>query len=62
MSDSISIPIISSGGIGSSNDAIKMLKNSNIDAFAIASILHYELEEIKDIKHALLDNNIRVRL
>jgi imidazole glycerol-phosphate synthase subunit HisF len=62
VSDSISIPIISSGGIGNSGDAIKMLKNSNIDAIAIASVLHYELEDIKDIKHALLENNIRVRL
>ena len=62
MSNSISIPIISSGGIGNSGDAIKMLKNSNIDAIAIASVLHYELEDIKDIKHALLENNIRVRL
>ena len=62
VSESISIPIISSGGIGSSNDAIKMFKNSNIDAIAVASILHYGLEDIKDFKLALLDNNIRVRL
>jgi cyclase len=62
VSDSVSIPIISSGGMGNSNDAIDLLKNSNTDAIAIASVLHYGLESIQDIKRTLLDNEIRVRL
>ncbi len=62
VSDSVSIPIISSGGMGNSNDAIDLLKNSNTDAIAIASVLHYGLEDIQDIKRTLLDNEIRVRL
>jgi len=39
-----------------------LLKNSNTGAIAIASVLHYGLENIQDIKRALLDNEIRVRL
>jgi imidazole glycerol-phosphate synthase subunit HisF len=62
VADSVSIPIISSGGMGNSGDAIHLLKNSNTDAIAIASVLHYGLENIQDIKRALLDNEIRVRL
>lgn len=62
VSNSVSIPIISSGGMGNSRDAIHLLKNSNIDAIAIASVLHYGLEDIQDIKRTLLDNEIRVRL
>ena len=62
VSEAISIPIISSGGMKNSDDAVELLLNSNIDAIATASTLHYKLESIYDIKHKLTQNNIKVRV
>ena len=62
VSNRVSIPIIASGGMGESNDAIRLIHNANIDAIAIASVLHYKLESIQNIKHSLAKNKIRVRI
>jgi len=58
----ISIPIIASGGMGNSLDAVALLKGANIDAIAMASILHYQIESIHNIKRTLIDSNFKVRL
>ena len=58
----VSIPVIASGGAGSSNDVIKLCKNTNCDAVAVASLIHYGVENISDIKNKMKDNNIGVRL
>ena len=62
VSAAVSIPIISSGGMKSSNDAINLLKASKIDAIATASTLHYDLESIQGIKKNLINNDIKVRV
>ena len=62
VSKSVSIPIISSGGMKNSDDVIELLLNTNIDAIATASTLHYKLESINDIKQKLIQNNIQVRI
>ena len=58
----VSIPIIASGCMGKSTDAVKLLKDADIDAIASASVLHYKIESIKEIKQTLFENNIRVRI
>ena len=62
VAESISIPIIASGGMGCSADAVKLSKNADIDAIATASVLHYKIESIQEIKNTLLKNDILVRL
>ena len=62
VSSIVSIPIIASGGMKCSRDAIVLLENSQIDAVAMASTLHYKLETIEAIKHQLSENNIKVRV
>lgn len=62
LSKRTNIPIIVSGGAGSSNDIVKLCKNSNCDAVAVASLIHYGIENISDIKANLKRNNIGVRL
>ena len=62
VAESISIPIIASGGMGRSADAVKLSKNADIDAIATASVLHYKIESIQEIKNTLLKNDILVRL
>tara|TARA_B100001057_G_C22721603_1_gene899936 strand:+ start:271 stop:1032 length:762 start_codon:yes stop_codon:yes gene_type:complete len=47
------IPVISSGGGGKKEDLANAIANSDIDAIAIASILHYNIESINDLKNYL---------
>jgi cyclase len=62
VSNQVSIPIIASGGMGKSSDAVKLTKHANVDAIAIASVLHYKLESVQNIKSSLAENKIRVRI
>jgi len=62
VSQVVSIPVISSGGMKNVGDAIELLKESNVDAFATASSLHYDLESIGNIKQKLIRNGINVRV
>jgi len=59
---SVSIPVVASGGMGKCQDAVELIKHANIDAIAIASVLHYKTESVKDIKIALHNNQIKVRI
>ncbi|QKJ22261.1 imidazole glycerol phosphate synthase subunit HisF [Poseidonibacter lekithochrous] len=61
VSEIVSIPVISSGGMGKLNDAVDLLKKTKVDAISIASVLHYNIESISEIKNNLIDNNIKVR-
>jgi cyclase len=63
VSTKVSIPIISSGGAGSKDDVSDVFLNSNIDAVAIASLFHYNLESVKSLKEFLFnEKNINVRI
>ena len=57
----VSIPIIASGGMGKSEDAVSLIKGANVDGIATASVLHYEIESIQEIKNKMLKNHINVR-
>ena len=54
----VSIPIIASGGMGNIKHGIELLSNANVDAIATASIIHYNIDTIKNIKKSFIDNNI----
>lgn len=63
VTDVISIPVISSGGAGKASDIIDLLEYTDIDAVAIASILHYQLYDIDYLKKYLYKNkttNVRL--
>jgi len=61
VSEITTLPTISSGGAGSCEDIIELCKNADIDAVALASILHYKISTIDEIKQTLLKNEIEVR-
>lgn len=58
----VSIPIIASGGMGDIKHGVELLTNSNVDAIATASVIHYNIDTIKNIKKSFIDNNIKVRI
>ena len=61
ITDSVRIPVIASGGAGSVDQIVRLVKETNVDAIALASLLHYKLVEISEIKSSLLAHGIEVR-
>jgi len=60
--DSVSIPVIASGGCGKPDDMVDVFKKSNVDAALAASIFHYETHGVKGVKEYLKEKTIPVRL
>ena len=60
--DSVSIPVIASGGCGKPIDMIDVFRESNVDAALAASIFHYETHGVKGVKSYLKEKGIHVRL
>ena len=58
VSEVVNIPIISSGGAGDNKDVANVIENSEIDAVAIASLLHYKIETVKTLKEFLVKSVI----
>ena len=61
VSESVSIPVIASGGMGNLEHLGKVIEESSADAVAMADILHYERSTIEDIRSYCLNNNFNVR-
>jgi imidazole glycerol-phosphate synthase subunit HisF len=58
----VNVPVIASGGAKNSTDIIELCKNNKrVNAVAIASMLHYNLESLKDARKNLLHHNIICR-
>ncbi len=60
--DSVSIPVIASGGCGTPEHILKIFKKTNVSGALVASILHSNAYSIYEIKKFLNNNNIYVRL
>jgi imidazole glycerol-phosphate synthase subunit HisF len=60
--NSVSIPVIASGGCGKPDDMVDVFKESNVDASLAASIFHYDTHGVNGVKSYLNDNKIPVRL
>jgi cyclase len=61
ISKSLSIPVIASGGCGNLNHMSETFQNTDISGIAIASILHYDVISIKEIKNHLNHEGIKTR-
>ncbi|WP_041139568.1 imidazole glycerol phosphate synthase subunit HisF [Beduini massiliensis] len=55
------IPIIASGGCGSIEDIVDVFKKTDCDAALVASLFHYGVSTINEVKERLKENNIPVR-
>ena len=61
--DAVKVPVIASGGAGSSRDFVDLFKEiPDIDAGLAASIFHFGEVEISDLKRELLAEGILVRI
>ena len=61
VSNSISIPVIASGGAGSLDHLKDAILVGDADAVLAASIFHYSIYSIMDVKDYLKNNGVLVR-
>jgi imidazole glycerol-phosphate synthase subunit HisF len=59
--DTVNIPVIASGGAGSMDDILMVLKKGKADAALIASLFHFGIYTIEDVKKYLKNNGVEVR-
>ena len=56
------LPIVFSGGIGQLDHLLQLKNFSDCNAIAVATLLHYNLVKISDIKKVALKNKIKIRV
>ncbi|MCX6730662.1 MAG: imidazole glycerol phosphate synthase subunit HisF [Candidatus Roizmanbacteria bacterium] len=61
ISESVAIPVIASGGAGTKEDFMAVLKEGKADAALAASLFHFGEFSISEVKEYLIDNKIEVR-
>ncbi len=61
VAEAVSIPVIASGGAGSARDFIEVFRDGRADAALAASIFHFGLENIAELKRELRDAGVPVR-
>ncbi len=62
IADKVNVPIIASGGAGEPKHIHALIDQTNINAFACASVLHYNKYSLLDLKMALNDYGLSVRI
>jgi len=61
VAEAVSIPVIASGGAGSARDFIEVFRDARADAALAASIFHFGIENISQLKRELYDAGVPVR-
>jgi cyclase len=61
VAEAVSIPVIASGGAGSARDFVEVFCDGRADAALAASIFHFGIENIAELKRELRDASIPVR-
>jgi cyclase len=62
VADSVSIPVIASGGVGTLDHLVEGITHGHASAVLAASIFHFGTYRISDAKHALKNAGIPVRI
>lgn len=58
---SVPVPVIASGGLGTVNHLVDVVRHGKADAVAVADALHYNRLNVADLRHALIDAGIDTR-
>lgn len=54
VSEVVDVPIIASGGMGKIEDLIEVVRNGGADGVAMADILHYQRQNLSDIRQSTM--------
>lgn len=61
ISENVNIPVIASGGAGKKEDFAEVLTDGKADAALAASLFHFGIIDMRELKNYLLDGGIPVR-
>lgn len=61
VTESVSVPVIASGGMGETGDVVGVVTEGGADAVAMADILHYKRATIGDVRDVALRAGLNVR-
>ncbi len=61
VSDAVRIPVIASGGAGGAKDFIEVFQQGHADAALAASIFHYGIKNMGELKQTLADAGVPMR-
>jgi imidazole glycerol-phosphate synthase subunit HisF len=61
IAESVSVPVIASGGMGQMDHLVDVIKEGKVDAVAIADMLHYKRADLSAIREAAQGANIPIR-
>ncbi|HBW34973.1 MAG TPA: imidazole glycerol phosphate synthase cyclase subunit, partial [Desulfosporosinus sp.] len=61
MSNTVSIPVIASGGMGNIQDLINVINDGCADAVAMAHVLHYKKFTVQEVREKAVSCNVNVR-
>jgi cyclase len=61
VTSAVNVPVIASGGMGSPEDLVEVVKVGGADAVAAADILHYKRYDVPTIRRVALSAGIKVR-
>lgn len=62
VANAVSVPVVASGGAGSSSDIVAVLRDGRADAALVAGILHDGVTTVREIKDALVSSGVHVRM
>jgi len=62
IADTVTVPVIASGGVGSLEHVLAGIQQGHADAVLAASIFHFGEYTVGDVKHYLADAGIEVRI
>ena len=62
VSDSVQVPVIASGGLGSADHAVSVVKDAKADAVAVADAFHYGRLSIPTLRAYLSEQDLNVRV
>lgn len=61
VAEQVKVPVVASGGAGSPEHVVDMLKQTHVDAVACATVFHYDKFSVQDVKKSLFGAGLEVR-
>jgi imidazole glycerol-phosphate synthase subunit HisF len=62
LTKAVSVPVIASGGAGKKEDFLDAFKKANVDACLAASLFHFDVLKINELKRYLSENGVLIRI
>ncbi|KAA8366200.1 imidazole glycerol phosphate synthase subunit HisF [Leuconostoc mesenteroides] len=62
LADAVNVPVVASGGAGSTQDFVNLFEKTKIDAALAASVFHFGEIKIPNLKRTLKDDGVEIRI